>query len=53
MGLRAERTDGNRLDFRSSLVRNLSKIFWIGEMRIRTLGTKAEKKMAGWLAVRV
>jgi uncharacterized RDD family membrane protein YckC len=28
MGLRAERTDGNRLDFRSSLVRNLSKIFW-------------------------
>jgi len=28
MGLRADRTDGNRLDFRSSLVRNLSKIFW-------------------------
>ncbi len=29
MGLRVERVDGTRLDFRSSLVRNVSKIFWV------------------------
>jgi uncharacterized RDD family membrane protein YckC len=28
MGLRAERVDGKRLDFRDSLVRNVSKVFW-------------------------
>jgi uncharacterized RDD family membrane protein YckC len=29
MGLRVERVDGKPLDFRSSLVRNISKIYWV------------------------
>ena len=29
MGLRVQRVDGKPLDFRSSLVRNISKIYWV------------------------
>ena len=29
MGLRIERVDGGRLDYRSSLIRNLSKLHWV------------------------
>jgi uncharacterized RDD family membrane protein YckC len=29
MGLRVERIDGKPLDFRSSLIRNISKIYWV------------------------
>ena len=29
MGLRVERVDGRRVDFRDSLIRNISKIYWL------------------------
>ena len=29
MGLRVERVDGKSLDFRSSLIRNISKLYWV------------------------
>ena len=29
MGLRVERVDGKRVDFRDSLIRNISKIYWV------------------------
>jgi uncharacterized RDD family membrane protein YckC len=29
MGLRVERVDGKRMDMRSSLIRNISKIYWV------------------------